>query len=471
MGSFRGATWITGGSSKPSWRARVADRMRRGRRARTPAHLVALGICLGITALVRASACLAAEGLDCNRCHGSHEFLAGKRSTPEGDAALFVPDSLLSATKHAQLVCADCHRGYDRFPHAPEGSTLACASCHEAAEADFVASAHGRGAVDAPTCVRCHGTHRILGSDDRASPTHPLNEARLCGSCHGDPGIVASYFTDPADSVARSAVERYHETVHGMALERDGLVVSATCSDCHGAHRALPSDDPGSSTNPKRVSETCGQCHVGVVEQFRRSAHGMTAAAASHGERDPPTCTTCHSVHGVVQVTEAWRVDVVEECQHCHEAAYETYFETQHGKITRLRGLAAKCSDCHTPHGNLPASDPASSVHRTNLATTCGKCHESPSSRFVAYHPHPDVRDRAKFPILYWTRFGMSALIIGVFGFFGTHSLLWLARASWELRRAGPPPAADAPDGGEPASPPPSASAAREPSDSDEESA
>ena len=213
-------------------------------------------------------------------------------------------------------------------------------------------------------------------------------------------------------------------------------MVSATCSDCHHAHRVLPSDSTASTIHRSHVAQTCGACHVGVLEQFAASAHG-TALAAGSGipERQAPSCTTCHSAHGVIEVTELWRIDVVEECQQCHEAAYHTYFETQHGKITRLRGLAAKCSDCHTPHGHLPAEDPASSVHRTNLVETCGQCHENASSRFVWYQPHPNARDRRRFPVLFWTQNAMSGLIVGVFGFFGTHSVLWLLRALWDRRR------------------------------------
>lgn len=439
--------------------ARVVDRVRWGRFVRTLARLS-----LRRTAIAAAgtlwllTARALADGVECNQCHGNVEFLVGKGASPDRDAALFVPDSTLHGTKHAGLACADCHHAYDGWPHSrPERLTVECESCHEAAGVDWAASSHAAGVAASgkgPRCTTCHGIHRVLGSEDRESPIHPLNEARLCASCHGEAEFVAAYFSDPADSVARSAVERYHETVHGLALERDGLVVSATCSDCHHAHRILPSDSTMSTIHRTHVAETCGTCHVGVLEQFQASAHG-TALAAESGASDPqaPSCTTCHSAHGVVEVTEAWRVDVVEECQQCHEAAYATYFETQHGKITRLGGLAAKCSDCHTPHSNLPAENPASSVHRTNLVETCGQCHENASSRFVWYQPHPDVHDRQRFPVLFWTQSAMSGLILGVFGFFGTHSVLWLLRALWERRRGGvrvspePPPA---PDGADP---------------------
>ena len=42
---------------------------------------------------------------------------------------------------------------------------------------------------------------------------------------------------------------------------------------------------------------------------------------------------------------------------------------------------AATCVDCHgSPHELLPASDPKSRVHHTNIPATCGACH---SQKFV----------------------------------------------------------------------------------------
>jgi hypothetical protein len=111
--------------------------------------------------------------------------------------------------------------------------------------------------------------------------------------------------------------------------------------------------------------------------------------------------------------------------------------------VTRLGGsLTAKCSDCHTPHGNLPADDPASSVHPSNLLETCARCHETASAGFVEYHAHGDHRDRENYPWLYWSWLLMTSLLVGVFIFFGMHSVLWLGRALTD--RARPAPEEDA---------------------------
>ncbi len=48
-------------------------------------------------------------------------------------------------------------------------------------------------------------------------------------------------------------------------------------------------------------------------------------------------------------------------------------------------------------------------------------------------------RDRQGEPLLYYTRLFMVWLLIGVFSFFGLHTLLWLLRSLKEVRehRAG----------------------------------
>jgi hypothetical protein len=379
---------------------------------------------------------------NCARCHADREFLAGRGASPAAADSLFVPDSLVHDSRHATLSCASCHEGYGAaYPHQPATRTVTCGSCHQPADAAWRASVHATnaaGAGDAPTCVRCHGAHRVLGTEDRASPTHPLNEAELCGSCHDDARIIEAYFGDPADSVARTAVARFHETVHGLAVADGGLVVTATCSDCHRPHRVQPSDSAASAVSRDSVAFTCGACHVGVLEDYRTSAHGLAHARGdtSQAGEPAPVCIDCHSAHEIVAPDATWRAAVVEECGACHESLYETYLDTYHGKVTRLGStLAAKCSDCHTPHANLPADDPASSVHATNLVATCSKCHEGVTARFTQYLPHAEHTDRENHPQLYWPWLFMTSLLFGTFGFFYLHTGLWLVRGLVDVAR------------------------------------
>lgn len=406
----------------------------------------------------------AAPGVvQCQKCHANREFLVGKSRTVRGDSALYVPDSLLRDSRHAKLGCGDCHPGYGGgYPHTTSAVAVPCQKCHEKEGEAWAASIHApnsKAVGDAPGCVTCHGQHHVLGADDPRSATYALNVAKLCGSCHSDRRIVGTYFKKAKDAQARTAVAEYYKTVHGTATTKAGLVVSATCNDCHGAHRILPPDSAQSTINRVHIAETCGACHAGVLATFDSSSHGRALVSGKktstgHGA---PVCIDCHSGHKIVAASDSlWFRGVVSECGSCHERLYETYFETYHGQVTELGfGLTAKCSDCHTAHAMLPPTDARSSVNPVNLVATCGKCHPGANAKFVEYLPHGDPQNRARYPGLFWVWLFMTALLVGVFSFFGAHTLLWLTRLTIDRLRGGAaaqlPVEESPPAGGEPA--------------------
>ncbi|NIO50470.1 MAG: hypothetical protein GTN84_01500, partial [Hydrogenophaga sp.] len=52
-----------------------------------------------------------------------------------------------------------------------------------------------------------------------------------------------------------------------------------------------------------------------------------------------------------------FRFLMMDQCGRCHEEQAETFFDTFHGKVSRLGSAgAAKCYDCHGTHGILPSS-------------------------------------------------------------------------------------------------------------------
>ena len=70
----------------------------------------------------------------------------------------------------------------------------------------------------------------------------------------------------------------------------------------------------------------------------------------------------------------------------------------------------------------LGANDPASSIGFNNIVETCQKCHEDAHRRFTGYLTHATHHDPVKYPILYYTYWAMTILLISVFGFFGLHT-------------------------------------------------
>jgi hypothetical protein len=421
---------------------------------RLAACLLVLVACLlgaprDLSATVQQPAQDSTAAVKCESCHAVREFLVGKAPTPELEDALLVTDSIIAGSSHRGLSCAVCHtREAAGYPHRGPESELPCRGCHTSEARDWDASIHAANDAqgDAATCVDCHDAHRVYAIDDRRSPVHPFNVATTCGRCHADERIVAEYFLGPEETQARVAVEQYYETVHGTAMSRAGLAVSATCNDCHRGHKVLPADSPESSVNRAHVAETCEQCHLGITERYERSSHGRASPyVTSSGEvREPPVCTDCHTSHQIVRADEPrWFIGVVEECGECHERVYKTYFDTYHGQVTALGfGLTAKCSDCHSPHLMLPASDEESTVHPINLVKTCGQCHPDSNWNFTRYYAHGDHRDRRRYPVLFWTWAFMTTLLVSVWSFFGTYSLLWLGRSLFErakARRSGAP--------------------------------
>lgn len=385
-----------------------------------------------------------AQGVvNCEKCHGNRDFIERRRDRRRADTLMYVPRATLEQTAHRTLACADCHANYDDgYPHDARARVVPCESCHEQAGRDWAASVHRQNAAttgDAPQCTGCHGTHHVYPAADRRSSTHPLNVAETCGRCHADERIIGTYFSTADKAAASTAVAKYHQTVHGHALSSAGLTVSATCNDCHRSHLVLPHDSTASSISRDSIPATCGRCHEGIVEIYDRSAHGValqrgdTTATGHRG----PVCVDCHSGHGIVRANEpSWHTDAVEECGACHEALYASYFETYHGKVTRLgSALAATCADCHTAHDMRKAADSVSSVHVSNVVATCRTCHERAGAGFAQYQPHAVKSDRAKNPQLYWTWLFMTALLVGVMSFFGIHTMLWLIRVAIEHRR------------------------------------
>jgi cytochrome b subunit of formate dehydrogenase len=118
------------------------------------------------------------------------------------------------------------------------------------------------------------------------------------------------------------------------------------------------------------------------------------------------------------------------QCGGCHGEIAESYFETFHGKVSKLGySAAAQCYDCHGSHDILPPNNPKSHLSRQNIVKTCGKCHEGSHRQFAGYLTHATHHDRTKYPILFYTFWFMTILLVGTLAVAGTHTLLWLPRS------------------------------------------
>jgi hypothetical protein len=367
---------------------------------------------------------------DCMRCHGDPAI----RSS--AGRSLHVQGTELAGSRHAKVSCSQCHVGVSPSRvRACETITapVDCSSCHAEVGQQYQKSTHGmlvaKKDPNGPTCAECHGTHGILGKTDPVSTSFPTNVPALCARCHREGEKAARRYKGTQHEI----IEHYTESIHGKGLLKSGLTVTAMCTSCHTAHGELPKTDPASSVNRANIPATCGRCHHGIEDQFRRSIH---ATMVGKTRKELPVCSDCHTAHMITRTDAAgFRLEIMTKCGRCHAEIAKSYFDTYHGKVSQLGyDKTAKCHDCHGSHDILPPSDPASHLSRAHVVETCQKCHPSATRRFAGYLTHATHHDPKKYPILYWTFWGMVSLLVGTFTVGGLHTLLWLPRAL-QMRR------------------------------------
>jgi cytochrome b subunit of formate dehydrogenase/uncharacterized protein with PIN domain len=374
---------------------------------------------------------------DCQRCHGNPEL-----KTASGGRSMFVNDKELAGSRHARIACGQCHTGGDPSlarPCATITAKVDCSVCHANAAEDFQQSIHGQllaqGSPDAPACTDCHGKHGILSKNDTQSPTFSRNVPTLCGNCHRTGQRAALRYKGTQTNI----VENYNESIHGQGLLKSGLTVTANCADCHTPHRELPASDLRSSVNPRNVALTCGRCHHGIYESFITSIH---SPQVNHTSKQLPVCSDCHSAHTIRRTDLSdFRLHIMDQCGRCHEAITKTYFDTYHGKVSKLGYVkTAKCYDCHGAHDVRSVTDPASRLSRANVVKTCAQCHPGSNRRFAGYLTHATHHDPEKYPFLFLTFWGMTSLLMGTLVVAGLHTAAWLPRSlqySRELKAGG----------------------------------
>ncbi len=465
----------------------------------------------------------------CVQCHGNAEVWE------EDTQHLYVGPEHLANDIHWKkgILCQDCHGGDAtstnlRTAHAiedgfrkiekPSDQPAFCGHCHADVQymsshgsplstsivSDYLKSVHGVdllqvGNEKSATCTSCHPRHDMRGKSDPMSAVGPLNLVSTCGRCHtevrdellssdhqgvglrtaegtstplsclachaGDPHAMTSV-TDLRSSVfAQRQIEncgRCHEqammeywaSVHGKGLSDAGLLTTAFCANCHGAHGILKARNPASQLHVTRVAQTCGVCHRLIEDQLRLSVHGggngpggdHEESAAGGTVKRRPSCTDCHQGHALPDPRSAeFRNQESGQCGTCHVELYRGYRLSMHGALTNLGFTAgAKCSDCHGAHDILPLSDPSSRMSPQNRIQTCSACHQGMSPKMASFDPHADHHDAERSPVLYWVYRGVLTFIIVVFGFFGLHAMVWFLRGLVDVWQHGRPRALQA---------------------------
>lgn len=362
----------------------------------------------------------------CLKCHqkdaSKGEYLISKA----GDTLQFKLSHLANSV-HSKIQCVKCHTGlvHNDVISCETIDNVDCSNCHIEVSDQYFTSGHGmsflRNEEDAPYCTDCHGTHETKSRFDDTSPTYRGSIPILCGDCHKEGGDANRM----AELKEVDAYLDYSTSIHGKGLTEKGLLVSAVCTDCHTTHHELKESDSLSSVHPSNVPGTCAKCHKSIFEDYNASDHSINN---NSGDSIYPTCSTCHSAHVISEIDkDKFMTEITDQCGSCHEYLSETYKDTYHGKAYMLGDLeAARCSDCHGAHKILNVDNPNSMVGYKNIVNTCSQCHNNVTLEFTGYLTHATHNDN---PILFWSFWGMTSLLIVVFGFFGLHTLIWLPRS------------------------------------------
>jgi predicted CXXCH cytochrome family protein len=368
---------------------------------------------------------------ECLQCHSDpniHKIVDGQR------ISLVVHPDDIQNSMHKNIPCVKCHSDITVEHKRPcdTAGRVDCSKCHAQIAEDYFSSDHGQAYFEkdpsAPYCSDCHGTHSISSHLDENDRTYRSKIPELCGDCHEKLTETARLVTSQGHVLVD-----YSKSVHGLGLVKKGLLPSAVCTDCHHTHYILKSKDERSSTNFKNVPATCATCHRGIYNEFASSIH---SPLISDTKEKLPTCEDCHSAHRIKEIEQdKFMTEVTDQCGSCHKELSETYQQTMHGKTYTLGYLrAAKCSDCHGAHNIRSINDPESAVSFKNVVKTCQKCHPDANRRFTGYLTHATHHDKNKYPALHFTFWAMTSLLVGVFTFFGLHTLLWLPRSFKHLK-------------------------------------
>lgn len=385
---------------------------------------------------------------DCLTCHGDTTMMSSM-GVEDWEPLVIDTDRYLGSTHREMGGCVSCHSDIAEFPHPEEISDVDCGMCHYDAQQQWQNSSHGlsvqAGHEDAATCVSCHTEHYQYPPTDTLSTVHPSREWQTCARCHTNEEIIEEYHIPQPE-----AVEMWKTTVHGRELIEQNNYDAATCSDCHGSHKVLPGRNIESRMHKFNVPESCGECHAEIYAEFNESSHG---SSLSEGNWESPSCTDCHGEHTIQrpdarQSLVSKRLQAERTCARCHndpnlrskygfgrEDQVSTYQDSYHG-LAVLRGDedAASCADCHTAHLILGQDNPNSSIHPSNLAETCGQCHENATTRFGLAYTHESVM-LGRYPvqdIIKWIYISLIVVVIG--GMFFHNLLIWAKKARIKYR-------------------------------------
>ncbi len=228
----------------------------------------------------------------------------------------------------------------------------------------------------------------IGGPNAQALPA--VSPALQCQNCHG-PGRELPYLAGSQFHTTQHS--GYSHSFHAQALQNGAK--AATCLDCHARNHdmttILPASDPASPINRANIAATCGRCHGDqsvmqgsgisnrVFLSYRESVH---AKAMARGNTSAAVCTDCHTAHEILPASNAQssiaKVNIPATCGKCHSAEAGEFMQSVHGQaVARGVSRAPVCTDCHGIHNiGMPFEGNSTMASAAVATESCAKCHE-----------------------------------------------------------------------------------------------
>ena len=324
-------------------------------------------------------------------------------------------------------------RPTSRTPRSWRRSTARRATS-EAVASTTPASTPRRGAGDAQSvaaaCSDCHGTHEIRAAKDPESPTYHLNLPATCGRCHGNAEIIRK-----GRIAIGNVVAQFQDSIHGQALSQSGLLLAPNCSDCHGAHDIRRRTDPASRVFRTTVPATCGKCHEGIERATRRAS---TARRWPRGNREAPVCVELpHRARDPADRGRQLEAAGAAGVRHVPQAVdpHLPRHVPRPGHAARLRArrhvrrLPRRAR--HLPEGATRARR----SRRQRRWRPAGSATRAPTRASRSTTRTPTGTTAPRNPLLFYAAKFMETLLVGVFLFFGVHTVLWFSRSVSRTRR------------------------------------
>jgi cytochrome b subunit of formate dehydrogenase len=294
------------------------------------ARMRVLRLVLGFLPLLLMALPQRLHAMDAEDCLMCHRFRGLARVDKEGEYRLFhVDETLFNRGPHARVSCRGCHADIDKIPHSDAKPVDCLRNCH----------------IEEPT-------REILF-------THAKVQTVLEDSVHAPP--------EPNGAPC------------------DGAQDYPRCKDCHDMplFRPISIFKKMSAGVSEGAVSRCTLCHTD--ENFVRYFYSHVTTRL-HKARDPrevvTMCATCHA-------------DTAFAKRHGLPDVVSSYLETYHGKAVLLGStLAPDCLDCHAQKGSVhqmhAKTDPRSSIHPDNVATTCRMkdCHATATPALASFDVH-----------------------------------------------------------------------------------